>query len=139
MNKIDLGALSARMRELESEVTAAYKHVDAEWAAVIKTLESLSIPCKVGMTYWDSDEHDQHGDYGAIEWRKHNGKKRLCLTDYTAIGPTQEFCYSEAITPFEEWSMEQKVNFLRNVPNFFEMATKQVEQFLKKALEASGK
>ncbi|TWU39842.1 hypothetical protein Q31b_31570 [Novipirellula aureliae] len=141
MNKIDLGALSARMRELEPEVTAAYKHVDAEWASVVKTLEGLSIPCKVGYTYWydEMDHVSDHCDYNALEWRKHNGKKRLCLTEYTAIGPDHDDRYSEAVTPFEEWSMEQKVQFLRSVPKFFEMATKQVEQFLKRALEASEK
>ena len=139
MNKIDLGALSARMRELEPEVSAPYKHVDSEWASVIKTLEGLSIPCKVGYSYWHDDmEHaSHHCDYNALEWRKHNGKKRLCLTEYTAIGPDHEDRYSEVVTPFEEWSMEQKVNFLRSVPTFFEKATQQLEYFLKRAMEAS--
>ena len=130
--------MALSLRELEPEVSAAYKHVDAEWAAVTKTLDALSIPCKVGFNYWeDNDGDDPHCDHAAMEWRKHNGRKRLCLTHYTAVGPTHEFRYGEEITPFEEWSMEQKVNFLRSVPRFFEVATKQVEQFLKRAMEAS--
>ena len=41
------------------------------------------------------------------------------------------------VTPYEEWSAEQRLEMLDHVPAFFETAVKQIQEFVAKTQEDS--
>jgi len=131
MVDFDLRELSAPLEELRPEVQAAYKRLDAQWDAVSNALKKLPIPCNVGFTY----EGEDHGNYRLnLEWRKWKGKKRICIVEWvfgcTPYGPEE----SETVTPYDEWSGEQRIQMLEYVPQLFEAAAKRTKEFIAKTM-----
>lgn len=119
----DLRKLSARIEALRPEVDEAYKRLDAKWARLSSHIEKLPIPCTVGYTFWNSDGSDEES---RLEWRKWNGKKRFCISMYAHLMEV------ETVTPFEEWSAEQRIAMLSFIPELFESAEKQIKAFIDK-------
>ena len=133
MVNFDLRELSAPVEALRSDVDAAYKRLDSKWDAVAKALKKLPLPCDVGYTF---DEDPYHApDCIRLEWRKCNGKKRLCIVScymqMTPDGPE----WDANVTPYEEWGGEQRINMLKHVPKLFEAAAKQTKAFIAKTEE----
>lgn len=128
MSDLDLGALGAPIEALRDDVKAAYERVDAKWEAIIERLKSLPIPCAVSYCLWESDSCMESR---CLEYRKYSGKKRICLTYYSIHSQSEE-C---DITPYDEWSGEQRVDMLKHVPNLFERATAQTKEFIAKTME----
>jgi hypothetical protein len=130
MVKLDLRKLSAPIEALRSDVDAAYKRLDAKWEEIADHLRALPIPCTIGYTFSQSPYGQE---YCRLEWRKFNGKRRICIVLYSmdsdGNGGIDE---SETTTPYEEWSGEQRVEMLEHVPNLFDAAAKQVQEFVKK-------
>jgi len=130
MVDFDLRDLSAPIEELRSDVNAAYKCLDAKWDAVTKALSKLPIPCDVGYTFEISsfDPLEYSRQSSRIEWRKWNGKKRICIVK--SYEDDEELT---AVIPYEEWSAEQRINILEHVPKLFKAAAEQTKAFIAKA------
>lgn len=131
MAKIDLSVLSAPVEALRADVEAAYHRLDLKWAEIAAQLKQLPIPCTVGYRFSENPAHPE--DYDCLEWRKFNGKKRVCIVSYRwEHDPYGISDTSVSITPYEEWSGEQRVYMLEHVPKLFEEAVKQVKEFISK-------
>lgn len=130
MVEINLRELSAPLEAIRSDVEAAYKRLDDKWEEISEQLKKLPIPCTVGYMY--SEHPNNPEDYDRIEWRKHNGRKRICLVSYRWNPDICEYGSSEvSVTPYEEWSAEQRVSMLRYVPRLFDSALKETKAFIK--------
>lgn len=130
MVNLDLRKLSAPLEELRPDVDAAYKRLDEKWDAIRKQLDKLPIPCTVSYAFAQS----QHcpDDCVCLEFRKWKGYKRLCITSYWSGSGPDGWEEGEDVTPFEEWSGEQRVQMLLHVPDLFQNAVKQVKAFIDK-------
>ena len=129
MVDFDLRELSAPLEALRPEVAAAYKRLDAKWDEIAAQIGKLPIPCTVGYTFSRSPRFPDQSD--RLEWRKWRGKRRFCITssswdDDPQDGPVE----CEDVTPYEEWSAEQRVQMLPHVPSLFENAVEQVKNFI---------
>ena len=126
MANLNLKALSAPIEALRPEVDAAYKRLDAKWKAVTDHLGKLPIPTKIGCRIDESDD----GNWElCFEWRKWKGARRLCIVSYHL--PTDE----TDVTPYEEWSGEQRVEILKHVPALFAAAEKGIKEFIEQTKE----
>lgn len=128
MADYDLRELSAPVEALRSEVKSAYERLDAEWESVANQLRKLAIPCAVSYAYFEDECNPGNND--CLEFRKWKGAKRLCIAAYSAgSGPYgwEENC---DVTPYDEWSGEQRVAMLRHVPGLFQAAAKQTQAFV---------
>lgn len=123
MADLDLRKLSAPLEALRPEVDAAYRRLDAKWKAITEQLSRLPIPCDVGLTI--SDDPQDPEIYCRLEWRKWKGSKRICIVSYSG-SPDGE----GNVTPFEEWSAEERIDMLRCVPRLFESAIGQTKAFI---------
>lgn len=66
-----------------------------------------------------------------FEWRKWLGKKRFCITSYGWVtDPNEGLMESSEVTPFEEWSADQRLDMLRHVPEIFKSAEEQLKLFI---------
>ncbi len=122
MAELNLAQLSAPIEALRDEVEAAYARLHNKWEAIAEKLRSLPIPSSVSYVYW---RHPEEYSYASLEFRKWNGSKRIC----------KSYCdpsYEEEITPYEEWSAEDRVNMIQHVPGLFREAEKQVKAFIEK-------
>ena len=129
MVKIDLRKLSAPIKKLAPDVDAAYTRLDATWEEISKHIAKLKIPCTVGYPF---DDDGRGHSSTSLEWRKWRGKKRFCIT-YWCCGQTEVgYEEHEDVTPYEEWSAEQRVDMLRYVEHLFENAPKQIQRFIDK-------
>jgi len=127
MPSLDLRKLSAPLAALGPEVDAAYKRLDDQWDAITKQLRKLPIPCTISHKI----SHDGSGhEWISLEFRKWKGAKRLCVTYHSEGNGPNGWDESEEVTPFEEWSGEQRVDMLRHVPGLFKSAVKQVQHFI---------
>ena len=135
MVDLNLRKLSAPIEALRSDVDAAYKRLDSQWKAIAKQLSKLPIPCTVGHTF---DQNAYGPECTALEWRKWKGSKRICIVSYfvenTPDGPEDTW----QVTPYEEWSGEQRLAMLRHVPALFEAAEKQTKKFVSQISELGG-
>lgn len=115
----------------------AYKRLESQWKELNTVLTSLTIPCTISAMFTDlSDPRDPNGmDHIALEWRKHKGAKRICLTTYRYDG--RQMDVEEIVTPIEEWSNDQKLNALRVVPKLFENVPKQIERYIERTKPAT--
>jgi hypothetical protein len=133
MADFDLRALSAPLEALRADVTAAYQRLDAKWQDVLQQLCSLPIPCTVSLVL--SEELGCPLISECLEFRKHRGKKRICLTNYgfqdTPYGPEE----IEKVVPYDEWSGEQRIKMLERVPDLFAAAVKRTEKFIEETQE----
>lgn len=126
MADFDLQELAAPLEDLRSKVDAAYKALDIRWKAVESTLKALPIPCDVGTVTWSDPAIDEH--CVCLEWRKWRGAKRLCIVEYyDYIGENVD------VTPYEEWSGEDRCNLLDSVPKLFARAAQCTKEFIEKA------
>lgn len=131
MSELDLRKLSAPIEALISEVKAAYELLDIKWENVGKQLGSLAIPCAIRHTLWESPNCPH--DYSCLEWRKYKGKRRFCITSYRWEPENENGEESiESIRPYEEWSAEERLEMLSEVPGLFEDAKWQIEKFIKR-------
>ncbi len=133
MVNFDLRELSAPLEALRPDVDAAYKRLDDKWNALADQLRKLPIPCNVEYTF---DEDPCHPDNCLrLEWRKWRGKKRICIVScYTEVTPNG-YEEAETVTPYDEWSGEQRVNMLQHVPKLFEAAVEQTKTFIARTQE----
>ncbi|WP_428305001.1 hypothetical protein [Lacipirellula sp.] len=127
MSELDLEALAAPIEALRKDVKAAYTRLDAKWEAIAERLRKLPIPCTVSYKISENDNCDQ--SY-RLDFRKHAGKKRICTGIYYFNPNTGD--EEVDVTPYEEWSGEQRVELLRHVPALFEEAAKAVKEFIQK-------
>ena len=130
MANLDLRKLSASLEALRPEVDAAYKRLDAKWKAVTDQLRSLPIPCNVQYTF-DEDDYSPE-NYLALEWRKWNGSKRICIVSYYMESGPEGPEEASSTTPYEEWSGEQRVEMLQHIPKLFEAAVAQTKSFIER-------
>lgn len=131
MVDFDLRKLSAPLEELRPEVMAAYKRLDSKWNAIAAQLAKLPIPCMLGYSF----QNNPHGrpEYTQLEWRKWRGKKRFCITFYgMEMDSSGDYTEIEEVTPYEEWSAEQRIEMLQHVPGLFNTAVNQVKGFIDK-------
>lgn len=124
MAELDLRALSAPLQILLQDVVDAYGRLDAKWTAVTEALDKFPIPGVPSCMIWNSPEHD---DYSCLEYKKVNGKKRVCITQYRDAGTDIE---RVSTTPYEEWSVEQRMSMLDHVPGLFESAQALMKKFI---------
>ncbi len=129
MVDLDLRKLSAPIEELRPKLDAAYKRLDAQWGEIEACLKKLPIPCDVSYAY--SEDPWQPEDCNCLEWKKWNGKKRICIVAYH-INP-QSSDYDETTTPYDEWSGEQRIEMLEHVPGLFDAVAKQTKEFIDRA------
>ena len=128
MVDLDLKALSAPLEALRHEVDAAYKYLDERWEEVTEQLKKLPIPCAVSYT-WDSDDYDPE-QFMTLDWRKWKGSKRVCIVSHTY--DRYHDVAGEEVTPYDEWSAEQRAAMLKHVPGLFESAVKQTKAFVER-------
>jgi hypothetical protein len=128
MSDLDLRKLSAPIEALRADVKAAYERLDAKWSAITEQLRKLPIPFTVSHTLGQPPSNPE--DRWCIEFRKYNGSKRICFTIY--YGSNGPYGWEEEcdVTPYDEWSGEQRVEMLKYVPDLFEAAEKQVKEFI---------
>ena len=133
MVNFDLRKLSAPLEELRPEVEAAYKRLDQKWESVTAALRQLPIPCDIGYTFSESPYNSY--DYVRLEWRKWKGKKRICVVSCymqdTPDGPDE----METVTPYDEWSGEQRIAMLQHVPDLFDAAAEQIKTFISRTID----
>jgi hypothetical protein len=127
MADLNLRKLSAPLEALRPEVNAAYKKLETNWKEIADQLAKLPIPSKATFTIW----HDGP-DSVALEWRKWKGSKRVCITSYGYEHADGDMHETEDVTPFEEWSAEQRLDMLEHVPGLFEAAFVQTKQFIER-------
>jgi hypothetical protein len=127
MSDLDLGALSAPIEALRDEVKAAYARLDAKWEAIAEQLRKLPIPGTVSATIWGDDSRYE---FYCLDFRKHKGKKRICTAMYSFNSQTGD--EEIDVTPYEEWSGEQRVELLTHVPKLFAEAEKKTKEFIEK-------
>lgn len=131
MADFDLRALSAPIEALRRDVKAAYARLDERWDEIADEMKKLAIPCTVGYTF---DANPYSDEYRRLEWRKLQGKKRFCITNYEpATNDQGDFYETQDVKPYEEWSAEQRLIMLSHIPELFETAPKQIKQFIDKA------
>src|SRR5690606_24670966 len=100
-------------------------------------LEKLPIPCTVGFVY--SENPHNPDEYMTLEWRKWKGKRRVCIVhNYIDMNPGGELDEAEDVTPYEEWSAEQRVEMLRHIPSLFAAAETQTRKFIARILESEA-
>lgn len=129
MADLDLRKLSAPVEALRPKMDAAYKLLDEQWKAIAAQLSELPIPCPVTYFYWHDE--DDPSSYAGIAWKKINGSRRICsITDNEETDRNGEPFCSEAVTPYEEWSAEFRLEMLKHVPGLFKAAAKQTEEFI---------
>lgn len=133
MADFDLRALSAPLDELRPQIDAAYKRLESKWDAILSELRRLAIPCTISYTYFEDPECPE--DCFSLEFRKWKGSKRICLTQCQYVQNHYGGEIEEIVTPYEEWSGEQKLAMLQHVPDLFEVAVKQVNNFINKTKE----
>lgn len=136
MVKLDLRALSAPLENLRPEVASAYKRLDAQWEAITATLKKLPIPCDIGCVLYEAPE--DHGCYSQLEWRKCQGKKKVCIVWHSRGNGPYGYEETEEVTPYEEWSGGQRIEMLQHVPNLFVAAAKQTKEFIAKTRNQEG-
>jgi len=132
MEILNLSELAAPLEKLRPDVIDAYERIDERWSEVADILAKLTLPCKISVVV---ECHDpQHRDWKTLEWRKHKGTKKLCLTDYCEIIQGDgELYVSETVTPYEEWSATKRLETLAYVPKLFSNGIEQVQIFIAKA------
>jgi hypothetical protein len=128
MAKLDLRALSAPLEALRPDVKAAYERLDAKWDEIAKLLRKLPIPSDVSYVF-DMDP-ECPPDCEALEFRKHKGERRICVASYSYFASSNGEGRTCRVTPFEEWSGEQRIAMLEHVPKLFEEAESAVKAFL---------
>ncbi|WP_372715960.1 hypothetical protein [Novipirellula sp.] len=137
--KFDLEALAAPIAAQREEVIEAYKTLEAEWAVISAKLKKLAIPCKISICIDQYNPGDDDGLY--LEWRRYKGEKQFCLTgfhrEFERYGDDLNVRDIEDITPYSQWSAEQKLDNLHYVKKLLECAPKQIERFVKRA-KANG-
>lgn len=131
MVDLDLRKLSAPVEALRSELTEAYQRLDAKWNEIAKCLAALPIPCAVSHTF-ATDEYNPE-NFDCLAWKKWNGKRRICFESHRFSPQNPYSDYEVTTTPYEEWSGEQRVDLLDQVPGLFEAAEKQTKEFIEKA------
>lgn len=129
MVDFDLGALSAPIEALRSDVNEAYKRLDERWNEVSSALKKLPIPCPVSTVV----DQDESGGFWSecLEWRKWKGSWRLCFVSYDFDNSRGEEI--REVVPYEEWSAEHRLNLLKHVPSLFNDAVKQTKEFISRA------
>ena len=133
MAKLDLRALAAPLEALRPEVKAAYERLDTKWDEITKLLRKLPIPSDVSYVF-DMDP-ECPPDRVALEFRKHKGERRICIASYTYFASQHGEGESCGVTPFEEWSGEQRIKMLEYIPGLFAEAEKAIKAFLKRIPE----
>ena len=128
MVDFDLGELSAPLEALRPEVKAAYKRLDSRWQAITNQLRQLSLPCSICYQISSRDDGGPEGVY--LEYRKWKGIKRICIVSCWFEHSHYGMEMAEDVTPYEEWSGEQRVDMLRHVPDLFRVAVEQVKRFV---------
>jgi hypothetical protein len=73
-----------------------------------------------------------------LEFRKWKGSKRLCITAYSSGNGPNGWEENYNVTPFEEWSGEQRVQMLRHVPDLFGNAVNQIKRFVEQTKDEEG-
>lgn len=131
MADFDLRELSAPLEALRPEVDAAFKRLDAKWEYLARHFKKLPLPCTVFYAF--SHPWYDPPESICLEWRKWSGKKRFCVTrSGWEQDPYGELIETEKVTPYEEWSAEQRIEMLRHIPKLFEHAEKQIKEFIDK-------
>ncbi|WP_299470220.1 hypothetical protein [uncultured Gimesia sp.] len=130
MVKLDLRKLSAPVEALRSDLSEAYKRLDAQWDEIEACLKALPIPCSVSYTYDHNEWRPE--DFSCLTWKKWNGKKRICIEVHIFEPDNQYSDYSVTTTPYDEWSGEQRIEMLNHVTGLFEAAEKQTKLFIDK-------
>ena len=126
----DLRKLSARIEALRPDVDEAYKRIDAKWAKLAAHFKKLPIPCTVGYAFHHCPYSE---DIKSLDWRKFNGKWRFCITlHFQDVHPNEGPYWDVKVTPFEEWSAENRIEMLRHIPKLFESAEKEIKEFIDK-------
>jgi len=118
-----------RLKRLRSELSDAYKRLDAKWDEITECLKALPISCSVSYTF---STGDYGPDFDCLVWRKWNGTKRICIESHSFCPNNPYSDFEVKITPFDEWSGEQRICMLEHVPGLFEAAAKATEQFIEK-------
>ncbi|MEM6798787.1 MAG: hypothetical protein AAF589_04665 [Planctomycetota bacterium] len=131
MSELDLQKLSAPIEALKPEVINAYKAIDSTWESVGRKLSDLTIPCDVKYCYSENPVYD--GQHYCLEWRKYKGKKRFCDVYYSLVHDEYGIDEAERVTPYDEWSAEERLKMLEYVPSLFAEAEKSVKAFIAKA------
>ena len=136
MVDLNLRELSAPLRALKPEVKEAFDRLNAKWKAVVAELKKITIPCDISHTYCENIRSPEQCH--SLEWRKWRGKRRFCITYYDVdFDPQLGHEQTMDVTPYEEWSAEQRLEMLDHVPAFFETAVKQIQEFVAKTQEDS--
>lgn len=134
MVEYDLRALSAPIEQLRTDVDAAYKRLDERWMEVAEALKTLPIPCDVAWTVSMNGYEPRH--YHGLAWKKWNGKRRICrIVGFLEPMPDGTEEGNETITPYEEWSAEERVEMLKFVPNLFRQAERRTKAFIQNTQE----
>ena len=138
MVDLNLKDLSAPIELLRSDVSAAYKRLDKQWAEIAAQLKSLPIPCKIGTCVHNHPRSPESSIN--LEWRKWRGKFRFCYTyhDHEHDEYLDEYVATENVTPYDEWGAERKVEMLEHVPALFENAAKQITDFIERTNSKGG-
>ena len=89
MVDLDLRKLSAPIEALRPGLDGAYKRLDKKWDEIAQCLKGLPIPCEVAYDYAQDEFAPE--DALCLEWKKWNGKKRICIREVFFIAPTA-FC-----------------------------------------------
>jgi hypothetical protein len=128
MVNLDLRKLSAPIEALRPELSAAYKRLDSKWNEIAECLKALKIPSTVSYTF----STDEYGlDSYRLVWRKWSGTRRICIEAHQCgFPPDPEADCEVTVTPYEEWSGEQRIDMLDHVPGLFEAAAKVTEEFI---------
>lgn len=128
MVDIDLRKLSAPIEALRPALQKAYERLDAKWGEIIECLHNLPIPCSVSYAF-DFGNYDSP-EQSCLVWQKWNGKKRLCI-QHDVMSPNSKFTeFDRTITPYEEWSGEQRIAMLQHVPGLFAAAEEATKRFI---------
>lgn len=128
----DLDSLYAQIQKLRPDVETAYKRLETRWQNTYDAFNKLPIPCKIS-TCVHVEEGSSYDVETHLEWRKYKGTRRFCITHYWYEVAIQED--RENIIPFEEWSTEQKIDFLNHLPSLLKNAESQIKKFLSKIPE----
>lgn len=131
MVDIDLRKLSAPIEALRPALQKAYERLDAKWGEIIECLHNLPIPCSVSYTYKQSAIGNS--DFDCLVWKKWNGKKRLCIEHNSFTPEHPDYDWKSTITPYEEWSGEQRIAMLQHVPGLFTAAEEATKRFIENA------
>lgn len=125
MTELDLEALSAPVESMRSEVAAAYDQLNKQWDEVATALKKLSLPLDVACMYWHDSIYGTERN-ACLEWRRWKGTRRLCVVEYSELSELAEI----DVTPYEEWSGEQRLTLLQHVPELFERAAEITRDFV---------